>query len=177
MKHTAIFFVFFLTCFSARAQHGEYLDFNWNELAGDEWKVAYQNEDQQMLMLQYIPSSQNLETWREIGTIQMIKMEDVRSYTPQEMMEIMFKQGQTVAPDAKLTYIDKNDSVEYPWIQFKIEAPTLKDAPSAESQLYHMIQGKETLFVLIWGIRRWEIEPGDQTKWMSILSRAKVGVE
>ena len=155
------------------AQHSEYLDFSWV----DDWQVAFQNEDDKMLVIQYIPPDQTLESWREIGTIQMIKMQDVRQYTPSDMMKIMYTQGLQQAPKAKLTFIAKNDSTEYPWIQFKIEAPELKDIPEAESQLYHLVQGKETLFVVIWGIRRWEIYPEEEEKWLPFLGKATVGTD
>jgi len=160
---------------SVFAQHTEYLDFTWQ--SEEDWSVAFEEEDDKMLILQYIPKGQTLETWREIGTIQMIKMAEIRQFTPYEMMEIMYKQGLQQAPEAKLTFITKNDSTEYPWIQFKIEAPKLKDIPQAESQLYHLIQGKETLFVVIWGIRRWEIYTEEESKWREIFSKATVGTD
>jgi len=157
------------------AQHSEYLEFDWMKMEG--WKIGFQQETEKMLIIEYIPEKQSIDTWREIGTIQMIKMDNVRNFTPKQMMEFMHKQGLDKAPKAKLTYIAQNDSIDYPWIQFKIEAPEILDNPNSESQLYHMIQGKETLFVIIWGIRRWEIYEEELNKWTKILLKAKVGIE
>jgi hypothetical protein len=89
-------------------------------------------------------------------------------------MNMMFDQAKQNSPKAKLTFLEKDESVEYPWIIFTIESPSFKDDKRPESQLWYVVQGKTSLFTNFRAVKQ-SIIPADlKNKWIEFFKTGKV---
>ncbi len=114
----------YLTQFCGNEQQaGESLMLDWPE--NENWKVGSSQENEQMAMLELIHSNETLEKWTEFGSMMSIK--GARNIPMDKAMNMMFDQAKQNSPKAKLTFIEKDESVEYPWILFTIESPGFKN--------------------------------------------------
>jgi tetratricopeptide (TPR) repeat protein len=123
-------------------QGGESLMLDWPE--SENWKIGSSQENEQIAMLELIHSNESLEKWTEFGSMMSIK--GARNIPMDKAMNMMFDQAKQNSPKAKLTFIEKDESVEYPWIIFTIEAPSFKNDKTSESQLWYIVQGKTSLY-------------------------------
>lgn len=104
----------------------------------------------------------------------MISLKGARNIPMDKAMNIMFDQAKKNSPKAKLTFIEKDESVEYPWILFTIEAPGFKNDRKPESQLYYIVQGKNSLYTNFRAVKQETIPTELKTKWIAFFKTAKV---
>lgn len=151
-------------------QKGESLMLYWPE--NENWKVGSNQENAQMAMLELIHTNETLENWTEIGT--MMSFKGAKNVPMDKAMNMMFEQAKQNSPKAKLTFIEKDEEVEYPWIIFTIEAPNFKNNKKPESQLYYIVQGKQALYSNFRAVKQ-EIIPTDlKEKWIKFFKTGKV---
>ena len=153
-----------------KQQGGESLSLHWPE--SENWKLENSQENEEMTMMELIPSNETLDNWTEIGTMMAIK--DVRNIPMDVAMNMMFDQAKKNSPKAKLTFIEKDESVEYPWIIFTIESPNFKNDKKSESQLWYITQGKTSLYTNFRAIKQPEIPTDLKNKWIHFFKTAKV---
>jgi len=122
-------------------QLGESLSLHWPE--DENWKIGSKQENEQMDMLELIHSDETLENWTEFRS--MISVKGAKNIPMDKAMNLMFEQSKENSPKAKLTFIEKEESIEYPWIIFTIECPNFKNDKTPESQLWYVVQGKTSL--------------------------------
>src|SRR5690554_3070233 len=125
-----------------KQQDGESLMLDWPE--SENWKIGSTQENEEMAMIELIHSDETLEDWTEIGTMMSVKR--ATNIPMDNAMNMMFEQTKMNSPKAKLTFIEKNEEVEYPWIIFSIESPNFEDDKNPESQLWYIVQGKTALY-------------------------------
>ncbi len=111
-------------------QKGESLMLYWPE--SENWKIGSSQEDEETAMLELIHSNETLEKWTEFGS--MLSIKGAKNIPMDKAMNLMFDQAKANSPKAKLTFIEKDESVEYPWIIFTIEAPNFGNDRTPESQ-------------------------------------------
>ena len=75
---------------------------------------------------------------------------------------------------AKLTFIEKDDKAEFPWIIFTIECPNFKDDKNPESQLWYIIQGKTSLYTNFRAIKKASIPTELKEKWIEFFKSGKM---
>lgn len=95
-----------------KQQDGESLLLHWPE--SENWKVGSSQENDKMAMLELIHANETLENWTEIGTMMSIK--GARNIPMDQAMNMMFEQAKLQAPKSKLTFIEKDENVDHPWI-------------------------------------------------------------
>ena len=153
-----------------KQQLSESIILDWPD--DENWKIGSSQENDKMAMVELIHSNETLENWTEIGS--MISIKGAKNIPMNKAMNMMFDQAKNNSPKAKLTFIEKDESTEYPWIIFLIESPSFKDDQAPESQLWYITQGKTTLFTNFRGIKKTTIPKDLQNKWITFFKTAKI---
>jgi tetratricopeptide (TPR) repeat protein len=151
-------------------QLGESLLLDWPE--EEHWKIGSSQENEQMDMLELIHSDETLENWTEFGSMMSIK--GAKNIPMDKAMNMMYDQAKQNAPKAKLTFIEKDESVEYPWIIFTIEAPRFNNDKTPESQLWYIVQGKTSLYTNFRAVKKAEIPAELKEKWIKFFKTGKI---
>ena len=151
-------------------QLGESLMLDWPE--EENWKIGSSQENEQMAMLELIHADETLENWTEFGS--MISIKGVKNLPMDKAMNMMFDQAKQNAPKSKLTFIEKDESVEYPWIIFTIESPSFKNDKTPESQLWYIVQGKTSLYTNFRAVKQATIPADLKEKWIAFFKTGKV---
>lgn len=143
---------------------------HWPE--NENWKVGSNQENEQIAMLELIHSNETLENWTEFGSMMSIK--GVKNIPVDKAMNMMYDQTKLNSPKAKLTFIEKDDSAEHPWIIFTIESPRFKDDKKPESQLWYIVQGKQALYTNFRAIKESSIPQDLRDKWIIFFKTGKI---
>jgi tetratricopeptide (TPR) repeat protein len=151
-------------------QGGESLVLDWPE--GENWKLGNSQENEQMAMLELIHSNETLKNWTEMGTMMSIK--GVKNLPMDKAMNLMYEQAKQNSPKAKLTFLEKDETTEYPWIIFTIESPNFKNDKRPESQLWYVVQGKTSLYTNFRAIKKATIPEDLKEKWIAFFKTGKV---
>jgi tetratricopeptide (TPR) repeat protein len=151
-------------------QEGESLMLNWPE--NENWKVGNSQENEQMAILELIHSNETLEKWTEFGSMMSIK--GAKNLPMDKAMNTMFNQAKLNSPKAKLTFIEKDESVEYPWIIFTIESPNFKNDKTPESQLWYIVQGKTSLYTNFRAVKQATVPEDLKSKWLKFFKTGKI---
>lgn len=138
----------------------------------ENWKVGNRQENEQIMMLELIHANETLENWTEIGTMMSVK--GVTGILVADAMDLMFQKTKENAPDAKLTFIEKDETAEHPWIIFIIESPRFKDDEIPESQLWYIVQGKQALYTNFRAVKQAAIPEDLKTKWIQFFKTGKI---
>ncbi len=149
---------------------GESLMLDWPESEG--WKIGSSQEDEQMVMIELIHADETLENWTEIGS--MLAIKGVKNVPMDEAMNMMFEQAKQKSPKSKLTFIEKDESAEYPWIIFTIESPNFKNDKRPESQLWYIVQGKQALYTNFRAVKQESIPNELKVKWIAFFKTGKI---
>jgi tetratricopeptide (TPR) repeat protein len=151
-------------------QDGESFMLHWPE--SENWKIGSNQEDAKMTMLELIHSNETFENWTEIGTCTAYK--NAVNIPCDVAMNMMFEQSKKNSPKAKLTFIEKDEKAEFPWIIFTIECPNFKNDKNPESQLWYIIQGKTSLYTNFRAIKKSSIPNDLKEKWTSFFKSGKI---
>jgi len=151
-------------------QTGESLVLVWPE--SENWKIGSNQENDQMAMLEFIHTNETLEKWTEFGSMMSIK--GAKNIPMDKAMDMMFDQTKKTSPKAKLTFIEKDEIAEYPWIIFTIEAPNFKNDKRPESQLWYIVQGKTSLYTNFRAVKQATIPADLKEKWIKFFKTGKI---
>lgn len=137
-----------------------------------EWKVLTNQENESMHMVELIPGTEEAENWTLLAQIMSIK--GAKGIPMDEAQNLMFEQTKATAPNAKLTFIEKDETDEYPWILFKIESPNFVDDPKPESQLWYIRQGETALFVSFIAQKKKKLKDGFVKEWSKVFKESEI---
>jgi tetratricopeptide (TPR) repeat protein len=152
-------------------QAGESLMLDWPD--SENWKVGDDQENAQQRVIDLIHTNETIDNWTELGN--MTSFKGVTAKIPMDKaMNLMFDQAKQNAPKAKLTFIEKDENVEYPWIIFTIEAPGFKNDNRPESQLWYIIQGNQALYSNFRAIKQAKIPDDLKAKWTNFFKTGKI---
>ena len=161
----------YLTQFCGNEQQkGESLSLYFPE--NENWKIGDNQENEEQQVLDMIHSNETIDKWTELTNMTSIK--GLKGITVDKAMDIMFEQSKQNSPKAKLTFIEKNENTEYPWIIFTIESPYFKDDKIPESQLWYIIQGNQGLYTNFRAIKKATITEEQKQKWTAFFKTGKI---
>jgi len=153
-----------------KQQLGESLMLDWPE--EENWKIGSSQENEQMAMLELIHSNETLENWTEIGS--MISIKGAINVPMDKAMNMMFDQAKANSPKAKLTFLEKDEATEFPWIIFTIESPSFKNDKTPESQLWFIIQGKTSLYTNFRAVKQKKLSTELKEKWIKFFKTGRI---
>jgi hypothetical protein len=79
-----------------------------------------------------------------------------------------------MSPKAVLTFIEKDETAEYPWIIFTIESPSFKNDKKPESQLWYVVQGKSALYTNFRAVKEATVPKELKDKWTAFFKTGKI---
>lgn len=151
-------------------QVGESLMLDW--LAKENWKVGDNQENSQQHIIDFIHSDETIDKWTELGNMTSIK--GITGVPITTAMNLMFDQSKLNSPKSKLTFIEKDEKAEYPWIIFTIESPNFKNDKNPESQLWYIVQGKQALYTNFRAVKQATIPAEFKASWIAFFKTAKI---
>ncbi len=151
-------------------QNGESLMLYWPE--EENWKIGNEQENGEHHVLDLIPSNETIDNWTELGNMTSIK--EVKGVSMDKVMNLMFEQSKLNAPKSKLTFLEKDENTEYPWIIFAIESPRFKNDKTPESQLWYIVQGKQALYTNFRAIKKATIPVELAEKWSTFFKSGTI---
>ena len=131
-----------------------------------QWKIATNQEDQKVHLIELIPYQENLDTWSIMGT--MMSFKGVKGVPMSKAMNMMFELAFQQAPKAKITELEKDEKAVHPWVLFKIESPRFKNDKHPESQLYYIVQGESSLYANFVAIKEKKLSTAFISKWRPV---------
>jgi tetratricopeptide (TPR) repeat protein len=148
----------------------EQLSLEW--LEEENWKLADDQENAIMRVVDLIPSNETLDNWSELGN--MTVMKGVVGMPVEKIVNLLFDEAKKTSPNARLTLLEKDIDAEYPWIIFVIESPSFSSDQRPESQLWYVIQGRQSLYTNFRAIRQDKIPETLRVKWTAFFKTAKL---
>ncbi|PCH95392.1 MAG: hypothetical protein COB85_04635 [Bacteroidetes bacterium] len=144
----------------------ESLMMDWPDSEG--WKVASSQEDNERKVIELLRNDETFETWTEIGT--MMVYPALRNIPVEAAMNAMYGQAKKTCTSAKLTFIEKEETAKHPWILFKIEC----GSKEPESQVWHIIQGTNEMFVNLRAVKQKTVPADLEDKWVKFFKKSKI---
>jgi tetratricopeptide (TPR) repeat protein len=151
-------------------QDGESLALHWPE--NENWKIGDDQENVEQHVIDFIHTNETIDRWTELGN--MTSLKGVKGVPVERAMVLMYDSAKQNAPKAKLTFIEKDETVECPWILFTIEAPSFKDDKTPESQLWYIVQGKQALYTNFRAVKKATIPTELKEKWIPFFKSGKI---
>jgi hypothetical protein len=137
-----------------------------------EWKVLSTQEDDKIHVIEIIPGKDKEDNWSMLG--QMMSIKGVKGISMDNAQEMMFNQTKENAPKSKLTFLEKDEDSENPWILFKIECPEFNNDPNPESQLWYIKQGETSLFVNFIALKKKKLKPDFVEEWSRVFKSSEI---
>lgn len=173
MKQLTFLIVFIALATAAFGQtqgKQEQLKIVWSEEY--KWKLASNQENESMHLLEIIPGNDNLEKWTMLGT--MMSYKNTKIDSTEQVIAAYRQSSLQESPEAKLTVLESNDTTKNIWVLFKIETPRFPNDPNPESQLYYAIQGEATLYINFIAIKEKTLSNDFVTKWSKVFKESEL---
>jgi len=164
-----MFFAIFLVI-SGLAFSQESLKITWTEEY--EWKLISNQENENTHIIEIIPGKEEASSWTMLG--QMMSIKGTVSVPMEQAQNLMYNQTKLSSPDSKLTFLEKDEDNEYPWILFKIESAHFKDGVNPESQLWYIRQGKTSLYVNFIAVKEKTLEKNFSDHWSAVFKTSEI---
>jgi len=136
------------------------------------WKIRINQEDETSHFIEVIPEKEEINSWTILGAMNTVK--NTIKTTTDQVIKSMTESSLSESPKAKLTVLEKNDSTKNNWIIFKIETPSFPNDPIPESQLFYVIQGKQSLFMNFVAIKVERLSNDFITKWTKVFKSSEL---
>lgn len=115
----------------------------WPMEAG--WRMQSSSQDSTFRLIEYLKNNENPNTWTEYGAMLTVRGFD-KSTTLNDFILNARDEFRTRAPKATMRIIEQNEKGPNPWMIAVMEAPKTSNHKKPESQLWHIVRGKETIY-------------------------------
>jgi hypothetical protein len=136
------------------------------------WKIVSSKEDTTTHFLEIIPGKDKIESWTMLGT--MMSLKNTKISKTDQLVELFRQSSLEESPNAKLTVLERNDTIKNIWVLFKIETSKFPNDTKPESQLYYVIQGESTLYVNFIAIKEKTLSDDFIQKWTKVFKASEL---
>jgi hypothetical protein len=137
-----------------------------------EWKLLSNQDDGAIHIIEIVPGEEKGKDWTMLG--QMLSIKGAVNIPMETAQNMMLEQSKVKFPNAKLTFLEKDEADEFPWILFKIENPNASSEKKPESQLWYIRQGKTALFVNFIAVKEKELKADFVAEWSPVFKASEV---
>ena len=131
-----------------------------------QWEIAYEVEDQQQGMVEFVVKGEDVNAWTELVTLQaFFGLQETA--TPDGYMDGMGEGLRNICPDARTNLIRKGaNDVVFGW--------EIAACPGQEAQyeIDRVIAGAKALYVIHYATRKLPVASQTRDKWVALLSAA-----
>ncbi|MBK9247196.1 MAG: tetratricopeptide repeat protein [Ignavibacteria bacterium] len=149
---------------------GEKLQLNWPK--EEQWSFGEIQENGQIQVQDLVRSQIGGVGWREVAN--MTTIIGAKNIKVDTAMNMMYLQAKLKSNVAKLTFIEKDEKAEFPWILFTIEVSKFTNNMPPESQLWYIVQGKESLYTNFRALKKPKIPADLKAKWAKFFKTGKI---
>ena len=153
-----------------KASKTETLRLEWPK--SEHWKVGDQQEYGVQRTVDLVHENESVIEWTELGNMTSVK--GMTGIPVDTAMYMMFLSAVAKAVDPKLTFIQKGQMQDCPWILFSIEAQGFKNDTTPESQLWYVLQGKQGLYTNFIAIKSSKLPVEFKQKWTTFFLNGRL---
>jgi hypothetical protein len=88
--------------------------------------------------------------------------------------ELLYEQMKQKSPRAKFTIVEIDKKIEYPWIIFSIECPVSGQTKTPESQLWYIVQGNSSMYLVDRAVKEKSLPDVLKLKWTKFFKTGKI---
>ncbi|WEK70846.1 MAG: hypothetical protein P0Y62_04655 [Candidatus Chryseobacterium colombiense] len=129
-------------------------------------------ENDQMIMMEYIPKGQNWDNYDIIVTKLVTK--NVASVPLQTFFDNIKKSTQAKTKNLKIKELARNKKDEREYILFTMEADSYKDSKTTESQIYYFTKGNNDVFMCIAAIKEKKLPEKFVEEWSKVFLQSQI---
>jgi hypothetical protein len=152
----------------------ESLVFEWPEEG--KWKSEFVHTYDKTTSEYFYPAGQSSTNWIEMGSVEIV--EGKKNFNIPGTARIIYLSTQKGSPDATWDIIKKGyTETKRPFIIFEIICPDFLSGEPAQVQLWKIIAGKTSQFIIQYSHRGKEITDSTREKILEILKKADIKAE
>lgn len=137
-------------------------------LDGKEWKLGFQQENEDVIIAEYVTDNETVDNWTQLFTFQKFKLEVPKQITPSLFAEREVQQIEKAGYKVISNVTDATP--QEAMLEFRVLSPKAKQ----QDELQRIIITPNTnLIVLHYVIKKSDMGTAERTKWMSILKSVK----
>jgi len=159
--------VFYLSVF---AQERDSLQFSLPEKYN--LHLEEKQENDQMIMMEYIPKGQNWDNYDIIVTKLVSK--NMASVPLQTFFDNHKKLSQSKTRNLRIKELSRNKKGEREYILFTMEADSYKDSNTTESQVYYLTKGNNDIFTCIAAIKEKNLPNKFVEEWSKVFLQSQI---
>ncbi|WP_292008367.1 hypothetical protein [Chryseobacterium sp.] len=163
--------LFTLSLFSAfYAQKKDSLQFNLPSKYN--FQLAEKQENDQMIMMEYIPKGQNWDNYDIIVTKLTIK--NGARVPLQAFFDNQSKLVESKTENLRVKELSRNKENEREYILFTMEADAYKGSNTTESQVYYLTKGEQDVFICISAIKEKNLPGKFIDEWSKVFLQSQI---
>jgi len=148
----------------------ESLSLKWPE--DEEWKIQTPQENDKLKFTELLRNGENFENWTEIGN--MLVYKGLTGKDVEFRAKMLYEQTKQKCPKAKFSIVEMDKKIEYPWIIFSIECPVSGQIKTPESQLWYIVQGNASMYLVDRAIKKESLPHDLKQKWTNFFKTGKI---
>ena len=157
-------------CKANENQSKETLMLDWPNDEG--WHVASNQEDKERRVFELLRNKETFDNWTEMGTMMVYPLQGAskQNVDMDVYMNLFYENAKKNGFLPKLTFIEKDDKAEFPWIIYKMET----NSKTPESQVWQIMQGNTGMYVNFRAVKEKTVPVDLQTKLVAFFKTAKI---
>lgn len=129
-------------------------------------------ENDEMIMMEYIPKGQNWDNYNIIVTKLVSK--NMASVPLQTFFDNIKKGTQAKTKNLRIKELARNKKDEREYILFTMEADSYKDSKTTESQVYYYTKGDNDVFTCIAAIKEKNLPKKFVEEWSKVFLQSQI---
>lgn len=137
------------------------------------WKMQSSMEDTNFRLIEFLKEKENPDTWKEYGAMLTLRGND-SSQTLKDFTTSIINEFRNRAPKATMRIISQDVKASYPWMIVALEAPMTTNHKKPESQLWHIVKGKNTIYGNFRAVKEKKLTKSQINEWTTFFKTGKV---
>lgn len=143
----------------------------WPENEG--WKMQSSMEDTSFRLIEFLKNNENPDNWSEYGAMLTLRGYE-QNATLKEFITSVTEEFRSRAPKVKMRIIAQDAKNQFPWMIAVLEAPMTTNHKKPESQLWHVVKGKSTIYGNFRAVKEKKLSKKNIDAWSAFFKTGKV---
>jgi hypothetical protein len=136
---------------------------------GPDWTVGHHQEFPQERIIELVTAGETVENWTRLLTIQDYNKAFIPAATADQMMSGVRARITAQCPNARWNVIQRTDTT----VLYEFKIANCSAAPD-QHEIAVFLSGRDNLFRIGYATKLNEMPAADRTKWIGVLSNAKI---
>lgn len=134
--------------------------------------LAEKQENDKMIMMEYIPKGQNWDNYDIIVT--KITVKNAAKIPLQSFFESQKKIAEGKTENLRIKELSRNKENEREYILFTMEADSYKDSKTTESQVHYITKGEQDVLMFISAIKEKSLPDEFVKEWAKVFEQSQI---